>query len=185
MPQAGMASTNSNIIATAKSLIGKVDYVFGGDDIAGGKGDCSDFTQYVFKENGIEIGGTTEEQYKKGESVSKDDLEIGDLVFFKNTYNSGYTDGVSHVGIYEGNGKFIHLSSSKNGVTESDLDSDYWEKHYLGARRINYMGSGESLGEVVTGFSKKVFSQVVQVILIGLLFIIGIIFLVLSVDNSI
>ena len=66
-------------------------------------------------------------------------------LFFKNTYNSNNTDGVSHVGIYTGNNNFIHLSSS--GVKESSLNENYWENHYLGAKRFNDVKSINSLNE--------------------------------------
>ena len=105
-----------SVVETAQDLVGKVDYVFGSNDIADGVGDCSSFTQYVFKQNGIDIGRTTEKQWTGiGTRIDGNNttLQAGDLVFFKNTYRSGYTDGVSHVGIYIGNGQFIHNSSSK------------------------------------------------------------------------
>lgn len=123
------------VIATAKSFIGKVKYVFGSTNIEGGTGDCSAFTQYVFKKNGIEIGRNTASQYTEGISVSRENLQGGDLVFFKDTYDSNYIDGVSHVGISLGGSKFIHLSSG--GVAISDLNETYWNNHYLDAKRID------------------------------------------------
>lgn len=125
----------------AKQGLGNIKYVFGGDNIdnnISGSGDCSDYTQVVFKNAyGIDIGGTTETQYAQGESVTKDSLQKGDLVFFKDTYNSGYKDGVSHVGIYIGNDQFIHNSSGSGGVVISDLNSSYYTNHYLGAKRVS------------------------------------------------
>ena len=127
-----------DIVNTAKNLKNKgIKYSFGSSNIEGGSGDCSSFTQYVYRKNGVLIGRDTQAQYtnKQGKSVDKNNLSIGDLVFFKNTYNSNNTDGVSHVGIYTGNNNFIHLSSS--GVKESSLNENYWENHYLGAKRFN------------------------------------------------
>ena len=166
-----------SIISTAESLIGKVTYKFGGDNIEGGYGDCSDFTQYVFKENGYEIGGTTEAQYSQGKEVKKDDLEKNDLVFFKDTYDSNYKDGVSHVGIYIGNNKFIHLSS--DGVKESSLDSDYWQEHYLSARRIE--GASESTG---SSEDKDLvwWGDIVKVVLIALLFVGAVVAIIFAVN---
>ena len=138
----------NDIINTAKNLKNKgIKYSFGSTNIEGGAGDCSSFTQYVYRKNGILIGRDTQAQYtsKLGKSIDKNNLAIGDLVFFKNTYNSNNTDGVSHVGIYTGNNNFIHLSSS--GVKESSLNENYWENHYLGAKRFNDVKSINSLNE--------------------------------------
>ena len=122
------ASKADSIIATAKKYIG-VPYLWGGSTPSGF--DCSGFVQYVFKAHGISLNRTCETQYKHGTYVSKSNLKPGDLVFFQNTYKSG----ISHVGIYIGNGQFIHASSSK-GVVISNLSSSYYVSHYYGARRI-------------------------------------------------
>lgn len=127
--------TNKDICETALSFVGKLKYKFGGDNIVNGYGDCSDFTQYVYNCYGIDIGGTTNAQYTHGyPSLASDQIIAGDLVFFKNTYKSNYTDGVSHVGIALGDNKFVHLSNS--GCKVSDLGSGYYADHYLGARRV-------------------------------------------------
>lgn len=129
-------ATNREIVDTALSLVGKVKYVFGGNDITNGRGDCSDFTEYVYKCHGYEIGGNTETQYSQGISIPKKDMLPGDLILFKGTYNSGYKDGVSHVGIYLGDSKFVHNSSSKKGTVISSFNS-YYDSHFLDARRIS------------------------------------------------
>ncbi len=116
------------VIATAKQYIG-VPYLWGGTTPSGF--DCSGFTQYVFKQHGISLNRTTETQYQQGTYVSKGNLQPGDLVFFQNTYKAG----ISHVGIYIGDGNFIHSSSSK-GITITALDSSYWAPKYYGARRV-------------------------------------------------
>jgi len=116
------------IIATAKKYIG-VPYVWGGSTPEGF--DCSGLVQYVFKQHGITLNRTTKTQYQHGTFVAKSNLQPGDLVFFQNTY----TTGISHVGIYIGNGDFIHASSSK-GVMISNLSNNYWSGHYYGARRV-------------------------------------------------
>lgn len=124
----GTGSTRQAIVDTAKLYLG-TPYVWGGTTPSGF--DCSGFTQYVLKQHGITIPRTTTEQYKVGTYVAKSDLQPGDLVFLQNTYRAG----ISHVGIYIGNGKMIHASSSK-GVVISDLSSSYYMKHYYGARRV-------------------------------------------------
>ncbi len=116
------------IIATAKKYIG-VPYLWAGTTPKGF--DCSGYTQYVFKQNGISLSRTTTTQYKEGTYVRRSNLQPGDLVFFENTYR----EGISHVGIYIGDGNFIHASSSK-GVTITPLSNPYWDARYYGARRI-------------------------------------------------
>lgn len=129
------------VTETAKSYMNKVKYVFGADNIPGGVGDCSAFTQYVFKQNGFTIGRTTLEQVKKGTEVKKEDLKSGDLIFFQNTYRNG----VSHVGIYIGNNQFIHNSKS-NGAVKAEL-AGYFTTHWHSGRRIagaSSLGLGSS-----------------------------------------
>jgi probable lipoprotein NlpC len=91
--------------------------------------DCSGFVSSVYLEKErMYIPRTTTEEYKMGKDVTRDNLVIGDLVFFGNGRR------VSHVGIYVGRGNFIHASSSK-GVTVSPLEDNYWKPKYMGARR--------------------------------------------------
>lgn len=115
------------ILNTAKQYLG-VPYLWGGTTPKGF--DCSGFVQYVFAKHGISLPRTSKQQYGVGSAVSRSQLKKGDLVFF-NTSGSG----VSHLGIYTGDGRFIHASSSK-GVVVSSLDNTYWAPRYLGARRV-------------------------------------------------
>lgn len=118
----------SRIITTAKKYIG-VPYKWGGTTPKGF--DCSGFVQYVFNAHGIEVPRTSSSQYYElTRKVSKSNLQPGDLVFFN---TSG--KGVSHVGIYIGNGQFIHSGTTK-GVVIADLFGAYWSQLYLGARRV-------------------------------------------------
>lgn len=115
------------VIATAKSYIG-VPYAMGGTTPKAF--DCSGYTQYVMKENGINITRTAASQYNEGTSVSRSNLQRGDFVFFET-----YKAGASHVGIYLGNNEFISATSS-NGVRITKLTDNYWNTRYIGARRI-------------------------------------------------
>lgn len=116
-----------SIIDSARRYLG-VPYVWGGTTAKGF--DCSGLVQVVFAENGISLPRTSSQQYSVGTWVTKANLKKGDLLFF-NTSGSG----VSHVGIYAGNGQFIHCSSSK-GVTVTELSNSYWAQRYLGAKRV-------------------------------------------------
>lgn len=116
-------------VSMAKSFIG-TPYIWGANGPS--SFDCSGFTKYIYKQvYGKNIPRVSYNQAKFGTKVEKEDLQPGDLVFF-DTMNK---NRVSHVGIYIGNGKFIHAANSKKGVIESDLNSSYYTKTYKGARR--------------------------------------------------
>jgi len=104
-----------------------VKYKLGGESKKGI--DCSAFIQKAFKEKfALEMPRSTLLQANIGKEVKKNELEIGDLVFFK-------TGKTKHVGIYIDNGKFMH-ASTKIGVTISDLDNEYFNKSYWKAQRV-------------------------------------------------
>ena len=116
------------ILSTALSYKG-VKYRFGGATPSGF--DCSGFVMYVFDKNGVKLPRTADKQYEIGKRIqSKKDLKPGDLVFFET-----YEKGASHVGIYQGSGRFVHASSSR-GVTITPLTDTYFGPRYLGARRV-------------------------------------------------
>ena len=93
--------------------------------------DCSGFTMYLFGKEGSSLPRTAEQQYARGEAVTKDHLQLGDLVFFRNTYKSG----ISHVGIYIGNNSFVHASGYGRGVRVDSLSGAFYINHWAGARR--------------------------------------------------
>lgn len=113
------------IVKTALNYLG-TPYIRGGNSEDGF--DCSGFVQTVFRMNGIELPRSSIEQYKKGDPI-KDNLKRGDLVFFKINGRS-----VSHVGIYVGDGKFIHAPRINQKVRIEPLDLPYYQKRYVGAR---------------------------------------------------
>ena len=121
--------TGAQILAEAQKYLG-TPYVSGGASPAGF--DCSGFVYYVLKQLGYSPSRTPAAQFNLGTTVSKENLKVGDIVFFANTYISG----ISHVGIYAGNGQFIHSPNSRSTVSYSDLTSGYWANHYHGARRV-------------------------------------------------
>ncbi|WP_404404980.1 NlpC/P60 family protein [Jeotgalibacillus malaysiensis] len=128
------AASASDLTNYAKRFLG-TPYVYGGASPSGF--DCSGFVQYVMKNSaGISVPRTTSTQYNTGTSVSKANLKTGDLVFF-NTFGSG----VSHVGIYIGDSKFIHAHSYKGINIDSINDPYYWGSRYVGAKRVGSFGS--------------------------------------------
>lgn len=124
---AQLASRGGAVLNSAHRYMG-TPYVFG----ATGNGgfDCSGFVMRVFQQHGIYLPRTADVQYNVGTKVARGDEQPGDLVFFET-----YLPGPSHVGIYVGNGNFIHASSSR-GVTTSNLNQTYYAARYLGAKRV-------------------------------------------------
>jgi len=96
--------------------------------------DCSGFTMFVINNTlGIGVPHDMAVQYQMGRSVSRDELQPGDLVFFANTIRPG----MSHDGIYIGGGQFIHAETESSGVRISDLASEYYSSRWYGAVRFS------------------------------------------------
>ena len=119
------------VIEFAKTLLGK-PYVWGSEGPS--SFDCSGYTQYVFKKSvGINLPRVSKDQAKFGKSVSKNDLQKGDLIAFD---MEGANNGqVNHIGIYMGDKKIIHASSTKKKVLISDM-TDYYYKSIVSIRRV-------------------------------------------------
>lgn len=118
------------IVSGAQEFLG-VPYVWGGTSPSGF--DCSGLVQYVFNQQGIQVHRTSQEQFRyDGQSISKDELKSGDLVFF-DTEGSGEA---THVGIYAGNNIMIHAPHTGDVVKYTDISGSYYVSHYLGAKRI-------------------------------------------------
>lgn len=121
-------ASTSEIVAYAKKYLG-YKYVYGGTTPSGF--DCSGFVQYVYKHFGYSINRTARAQTKNGVSVSKGNLQQGDLIFFSGSSGSST---ITHVGLYIGGGKFIHAANARKGVIISNVDGDGF--YYVCARRI-------------------------------------------------
>lgn len=107
-------------------------YVLGGTTPSGF--DCSGFVRHVFASQGIELNRCSREQAQQGSPVTTDQLAPGDLLFFNTQSRHG---GVSHVGIYIGDGQFIHAGSGrKGGVRINELEESYYKRRLVGARRV-------------------------------------------------
>jgi cell wall-associated NlpC family hydrolase len=121
-PQPGM-------VERALSWLG-VKYRFGGQDETKGV-DCAGLVRRVFS-TAIALPRTAAAQFREGCIVAREELQPGDLVFFRNTYKRG----ISHVGIYIGNGEFVHAASSRRSVVVDRLDMPYFDSRFAGGRRV-------------------------------------------------
>ena len=122
-----VASKGDQVVKYAEQFLGK-PYVYGGN--GPNSFDCSGFAKYIYSHFGINLSRTSYSQVNEGYYVSKDNLQAGDLVFFK----SG--GSVSHVGIYIANGMMIHASSPGDYVKYDSITSGYYNNHYYTARRV-------------------------------------------------
>lgn len=116
------------LILFAKKML-DIPYRFGGNSLFGI--DCSAYVKKVYGLIDINLPRSAREQFREGKAVNGDDLSIGDLVFFRT-----YASFPSHVGIYLGNNLFIHASSRSRKVTIDSLDTPYYLKRFIGAKRF-------------------------------------------------
>ena len=127
-PEPEAPKAGSDVVRTAYAYRG-TRYRYGGS--ARGGFDCSGFTRYVYAQRGVELPHSSRAQYSTGKVVSKSSMKPGDLVFFSTTRR-----GISHVGIYVGDGKFVHASSARGRVRVDSLNSGYYSERFRGARRV-------------------------------------------------
>ncbi|HEY3276466.1 MAG TPA: peptidoglycan endopeptidase [Syntrophorhabdaceae bacterium] len=120
------------LVKVAKSFMG-APYRYGGDSVRGL--DCSAFVKKIYDIFDVQLPRSARDQFKVGPKVEKDELSVGDLVFFRTKRFVKYP---THVGIYIGEGKFIHSSSAhcKIGVRVDSLQSDFYTKTFMGGTRI-------------------------------------------------
>ena len=121
-------SIKDRLLRVARGMLA-VPYRFGGTTLWGL--DCSGFVQKAFAFLDLDLPRTAREQFREGAKVAKADLSPGDLVFFRT-----YANYPSHVGIYLGDNRFVHASSRERKVTVESLDTPYYVKRYIGAKRL-------------------------------------------------
>jgi cell wall-associated NlpC family hydrolase len=107
-------------------------YVWGGTSPKGF--DCSGYVQYLYKKHGVDLPRTAWSQSKQGKPVKLSELQKGDLLFFLTDKKRGIP--VTHVGIYLGNGEFIHAASRKKGIIISPITHGKYRKCFVSARRV-------------------------------------------------
>ncbi|MGE7915013.1 C40 family peptidase [Lysinibacillus xylanilyticus] len=151
------------LIQTGKSLIGKATYsntVY--KPTYPYKFSCASFLMYIFEQNGVDLG-TYNENYmiQQGTYVARNQLQKGDLLFFKSKKTGTDPD---HVGMYIGNNKMIHMADSKQNIVISDLNSKpYYTENYVSARRVlptllsaNPATKGDKIVENALNYKNKV-----------------------------
>jgi peptidoglycan DL-endopeptidase LytE len=116
------------LILFAKKML-DIPYRFGGNSLLGI--DCSAYVKKVYSLIGVDLPRSAREQFHEGIPVDENNLSIGDLVFFRT-----YASYPSHVGIYLGNNLFIHASSKSRKVTIDSLDTPFYLKRFIGAKRL-------------------------------------------------
>jgi cell wall-associated NlpC family hydrolase len=131
LAQAAMDYNKENILVNAKKHLGG-KYVWGGTHPKGF--DCSGYTQYVYKKEGVGIPRTAYAQSKVGKEVSRFRLKKGDLLFFLTDRSRNIP--VTHVGMFIGNGKFIHAASKRKGIIITSLDDSKYSLLFVKATRI-------------------------------------------------
>ncbi len=131
LAQSAIAYNKANILKNAKKHLGE-DYVWGGT--TPGAFDCSGYMQYIYKKEGVSIPRTAYQQSKVGKEVSRFALKKGDLLFFLTDKSRGIP--ITHVGMYIGEGKFIHAASKRQGIIISSLEKSRYRKLFVKATRI-------------------------------------------------
>ena len=124
------ADVKQQVVSTARQMLG-TPYRYGGDSPDSGF-DCSGLVWYSYRQAGLAVPRTSKAQYRQARPVSRRHLQPGDLIFFR----SGRGGFVSHVGIYLGEGEFVHAPSSGRKVSIGRLDAPHWRRHFYAAGRL-------------------------------------------------
>ncbi|UJL47370.1 C40 family peptidase [Virgibacillus sp. NKC19-16] len=128
--ESDVASSESDVVSIAQSLVG-TPYSWGGTDPATGF-DSSGFINYTFAQAGIDLDRTHAAMWANN-GTHVENPSPGDVVFFADTYQGG----VSHSGIYLGNGQMIHAGTAETGVEQTTMSYDYWQDRYIGAKSFD------------------------------------------------
>ena len=150
----GRGGNGDQVVQTAMQFLGQ-PYVWGGSNPSEGF-DCSGLLQYSLSQNGINISRTTYDQVNEGTAVSKSDLQPGDAVFF------GTANDVHHVGIYIGNGEYLHAPKTGDVIKISKLSdrSDYYTaRRYTTPGTGNYSSSNSSSDSSSSNASNSISSS--------------------------
>lgn len=148
-PQGTPTATGSSyadptgLLAAAQPLLGN-PYELGGRRANGKVGpgigiDCSEFTAYLYEQQGITLQWNAQAQYNQTQRVQQGQWQPGDLIFFQGTYDTGRGETVTHVGMfvgYDAHGNPIMVHSGSNGVEYANLNQPYYQQHYYGAGRV-------------------------------------------------
>jgi len=118
----------TQIATHALTMSGK-PYRYGGSDPSGF--DCSGLVLFAHRQAGIEVPRTTQTQYRQASRVAYSEIQPGDLLFFR------IAGKLSHVGLYTGNGQFVHAPGRGRSVTTANLNNPYWQQHLLAAGRLH------------------------------------------------
>jgi len=128
-PKPKNSTDMGNIAArTAERFVG-IPYQWGGNNVVEGM-DCSGFVRAVYNLCGVNIPRTSAEQFRTGESIGRNELKDGDLVFFGPSESK-----INHVGIYVGNNRFVHAPRRGDDIKVTSIDDPYYSRKFVGARR--------------------------------------------------
>jgi cell wall-associated NlpC family hydrolase len=126
------SSASIDVVMFAMSLA-ETPYRYGGNSVETGF-DCSSFVGHVYKNSiGIELPRSSQEISQVGQALARAQLQSGDLVFFNTQHRAN-----SHVGIYVGEGKFVHAPRTGARIRVENMEANYWLSRYNGARRITF-----------------------------------------------
>jgi len=126
------SSASIDVVMFAMSLA-ETPYRYGGNSVETGF-DCSSFVGHVYKNSiGIELPRSSQEISHVGQALTRTQLQSGDLVFFNTQHRAN-----SHVGIYVGEGKFVHAPRTGARIRVENMEENYWLSRYNGARRITF-----------------------------------------------
>jgi cell wall-associated NlpC family hydrolase len=137
-PDTAATGVGADVARAAMAQLG-APYRYGGAEPARGF-DCSGLVHYVHAQQGLAVPRTAASQFAAARRVEPNDLEPGDLVFYRLVPRS---QEVTHVGIYVGQGRFVHAPQSGRRVGEERLDDPYWRERFAGAGRLNPGGPGQ------------------------------------------